>query len=105
MVVLRIKKVNFDLILSGTKKIEYRENSIYNKKLLFKDRGDGKKDGNSDIKAITFINGYQKNARSLIAEVKSIRLVKFSMDVREPDNNFEALKDQFAIEIILGKIN
>jgi hypothetical protein len=107
MVILRIKKKEFDLIKSGSKKTEWRPFSAYNKKLLFckdKTRSDGKLNGNSCIKEINFINGYKSDAPLLIVEVKSIRLIKFSKDTVIKEDNFEALKDQFAIEIKLGKI-
>ncbi len=101
MIILRIKKENFDLIVSGKKKSEWRQNSKYNIKLLFKDRGDGKLDGNPDIKEIMFINGYSKDAPSVIKGVEFIRLCKFTKDIKIEEDNFEALEGQFAIEIKL----
>lgn len=101
---LRIKKINLDLIKAGTKKTEWREPSLYNKNLLFKERADGKREGNSDIKEILFINGYDKNSEKLLVEVTRIRLVKFSRNVDIPEDNFKALEGQFAIEISLGNI-
>ena len=104
MTILRINRENFDLIKSGKKTAEFRNPSKYNKNLLMKDRGDGKKDGNPDIKEITLINGYSKEAPRMIIEVKRIRLVKFQKDINLPDENFSAKAEQFAIEINLGKI-
>lgn len=102
---LRVKKLNLALIKSGLKKTEWREPSIYNKKLLFKPReSDGKREGNADIKTITFINGYSKDAESLTVEVESIRLVRFSRNIEIPEDNFKALEGQFSIEIKLGRI-
>lgn len=101
---LKIKKQNLELIKSGLKKTEWRENSVYNKRLLFKDRGDGKKDGNKDIKFIEFQNGYSKDCEKLIIEVENIRLVKFTRDIEIPEDNFIAKEGQFAIEIKLGNI-
>ena len=72
MVILRINKLNFDLIASGTKKSEWRQLSKYNKKLLLKDRGDGKLDGNKEITQIKFINGYSAEAPELIKEIEFI---------------------------------
>ena len=104
-VFLKIKKSNLDAIKAGTKRTEWREPSVYNKKLLFKKRElDGKLDGNSDIKTITFVNGYSKDAEKLIIEVKQIRLVKFSRNIEIPEDNFKAVEGQFAIEISLGSI-
>ena len=54
---LKIKKANLEAIKSGIKKTEWREPSVYNKKLFFKPReSDGKNEGNADIKTITFVN-------------------------------------------------
>jgi intein/homing endonuclease len=99
MIILRINKKNFDLIASGLKKSEWRQYSKYNINLLFKDRGDGKKDGNNEIKQIKFINGYSAESPEIIKDIELIRLCKFSKDVDIPNDNFKALKDQFAIEI------
>ena len=101
---LQIKKENLELIKSGKKKTEWRQYSVYNNMLLFKDRGDGKKDGNKDIKFIEFVNGYSKNVEKLLVEVLSIRLVKFTRDIEIPEDNFKAKEGQFAIEIKLGNI-
>jgi hypothetical protein len=104
-VFLKIKKSNLDLIKTGIKKTEWREPSVYNKKLLFKKReSDGKNEGNVDIKTITFVNGYSKDAEKLIVEVKQIRLVRFSRNIEIPEDNFKALEGQFSIEISLGNI-
>lgn len=102
---LKIKKVNLEAIKAGTKKTEWREPSVFNKKLLFKKReSDGKLDGNLDIKTITFVNGYSKDAEKLKIEVKQIRLVRFSRNIEIPEDNFKALEGQFSIEITLGNI-
>lgn len=98
---LQIKRQNLDLILAGTKKTEWREFSMYNRKLLLKDRGDGKKDGNKEITHIKFINGYAKDRPEHIVPVKRIRVVKFTRNVEIPEDNFSALEGQFAIEISL----
>lgn len=103
-VTLQIKKINFDLILKGTKKNEFREPSLFNKRLLLKDRGDGMKEGNTDIKFIQFINGYSKDARKLLVEVLLIRPVNFTKNTELPEDNFIALEGQKAIHISLGNI-
>ena len=103
-VILQIKKENINLIKSGSKKNEWRQSSFYNKKLLFSAREDGKLDGNKDIKFIEFINGYNKFRETLVVEVVSIRLVKFSKDIEIKEDNFKAKEGQFAIEIKLGNI-
>lgn len=105
MVILRIKRANFEAIKNGTKKTEWRENSKYNKMLLFAPRQeDGKLDGNPEIKEITFINGYKADAPRLTIAIKRIRLVRFVNDVEIKEDNFKALAGQFAIEINLGEI-
>lgn len=101
---LQIKRAELDLILAGTKKTEWRSPSKYNKNLLMKDRGDGKKDGNPDITHILFINGYANDAKKVLVEVSRIRLVRFTQNTEIPEDNFSALEGQFAIEVTLGKI-
>jgi hypothetical protein len=102
---LKIKKNNLILIKQGTKKTEWRDASEYNMKRLFKPREiDGKLEGNSDIKTITFINGYSKDAEKLKIEVIKITLVRFSKFTEIPEDNFKAEEGQFSIEIILGNI-
>jgi len=102
---LQIKRINLDLIKAGLKKTEWREPSIFNKKLLFRERkSDGKKEGNTDITHIEFINGYKKDREILLVECKQIRLVKFSRNIEIPEDNFKALEGQFSIEITLGGI-
>lgn len=107
MVTLKIKKKEFDLIKAGSKKTEWRQFSAFNKNLLFcvdKTRSDGKLNGNPSIKQIRFVNGYKSDSPSLVAEVLSIRLIRFTQDTAIIEDNFEALKGQFAIEIRLGTI-
>lgn len=104
VVELKIKKENLDLIKSGTKKTEWREPSVYNKRLLFKVKEDGKRHGNEDIKFIKFVNGYSKDAPTLNVEVNRIRLVKFTRDIEIKEDNFKAKEGSFAIEISLGNI-
>lgn len=101
-----ICKKEFEMILSGTKKTEWRSPSVYNKKLLFcpDEKFNGKLNGNPKVTEITFQNGYSKNSPKLTIECLSIRMIKFSQDIKIPEDNFEALKGMFAIEIKLGKI-
>lgn len=102
---LQIKKLNLDLIEAGTKKTEWRDPSLFNKKKLFyKREKDGKWEGNPDIKEIKFINGYNSDRKIIFVECLGIRMVKFTRDVNIPEDNFQALEGQFAIEIKLGGI-
>ena len=106
-VTLQIKRKEFDMIMAGTKKTEWRSPSKYNLNLLFvpDPEFDGKLNGNPEITSITFLNGRAKDSPQLTIEViKRIREVKFSRDIDLPDDNFHALEGQFAIEISLGKI-
>lgn len=103
-VILQIKRKELDLIKAGTKKREWRAPSNYNKKKLFCDNGTGKLDGNPNIKSIIFINGMSKDAPRFQVEVKKIRMVLFERDVKIPEDNFEALKGMYMIEISLGII-
>jgi hypothetical protein len=104
MIILRIKKKEFDLIKSGEKKSEWRFDSEYNRRLLLKDRGDGMRDGNLEINEIKLINGYTKDSPSLIVKVISIRAVFFTKDISIPQDNFTAKKGMRAIEIKIGEI-
>jgi hypothetical protein len=106
-VCLQIKKKEFEMIKAGTKKTEWRAPSKFNKARLFKPDPayNDQLNGDADITQITFINGMKPDAPRLIIEVaERIRMVKFSRDIDIPEDNFHALKDQFAIEIKLGKI-
>lgn len=104
-VTLQIKKKELDLIKTGVKKNEWRQLSEYNKKLLLKPReSDGKKEGNSDIKSIKFINGYSKEAETLEVEVTGIKVFRFSKDEIIEEDNFRASEGQFAIQVALGNI-
>ena len=101
---LRINKTNLDLIKSGIKKTEWRAPSLFNKKILFKKNDDGLLDGNKEIKTLKLVNGYSASSDFIIIEVLNIRMVKFMNDIEIKNDNFRALKDQFAIEIKLGNI-
>lgn len=104
-VTLQIKKKELDLIKSGTKKNEWRQLSAFNKKLLLKQREDGKGlDGNAEIKSIKFLNGYAKERETLVISVSGIQVFKFLNDKDIPEDNFTALAGQAAIRIQLGEI-
>ena len=62
-----MKKVWFDQILTGIKKIEYREIKPYWTKRLFTETGYPKK-----YTTIIFKNGYSKDAPTIEAECKKI---------------------------------
>lgn len=104
-VCLQIQKKEFDLIVWGRKKTDWRTPNEFNYSRLFIRRPeDNKRIGDSSITHLEFVNGMSKNARRVIAEVVSIRLVRFSADIEIPDDNFRASEGQFAIEIKLGKL-
>lgn len=108
MVLLQINKLEFDLIKSGIKKTDWRNPSLFNKKKLFKivESGEnkGKFIGNEEIKQVTFVNGYNKDAQRLTVEVKDIKMYKFSRDVEIKEDNFKALEGQWSIAISLGNL-
>lgn len=91
-VTLRIKKEEFLLIKSGLKKVEWRTPSKYNNNLLFSKDDPIKKDGNLEISAIQFINGYASDAPRLLIECKKIRRIKMKKDIEIPVDNF-VIKD------------
>lgn len=97
---LFILQENLDLIKQGVKKREWRKFSDYYKKLLFKRdlAQENKWNGNPEIKEIEFV--VRKTKETLTMGVKSIRLIKFSKDVRIEEEKFTALSGQFAIEIL-----
>lgn len=64
---LNLIKKWFDMIHSGEKKEEYRELSDYWKKRMQKVKLNG-------VKTITFSNGYAKDRRQMIVELKYISI-------------------------------
>ena len=68
---LTLMKKWFDEILSGKKKIEYREIKPYWTKRLFDSDGKPKQ-----FDFILFKNGYSKGARSMKVEFKGLRIGK-----------------------------
>lgn len=104
MIILRIKKAEFDAIKKGTKKTEWRKPSLYNKRILLDKNKDGLFCENKNITQIKFINGYNLDSPSLIIEVKLIRPVKFSRNIEIKEDNFIARAGECAIQIQLGKI-
>lgn len=105
-VVLKIKKKEFDLIMSGVKKTEWRKVSDYNKKLLLapSEEYGGKLIGNKEISEIEFECGYGKNTIKHTVKCLSIRPVRFQYDIEIKEDNFKALKGQVAIEIKISSL-
>jgi hypothetical protein len=101
---LQITKENFDLIASGTKTIDYRAASTFNKKKLLRKAKNGKWGKHFDIKEIEFINGFSPDAPRLIIECIQICPIFFINDFVNEENNITAPKGGSAIEILLGKI-
>lgn len=76
---LTVEKKWFDQILSGEKKIEYREIKRYWVKRLTNQNDDGSVNGDSFYKKFRFVrfqNGYAKNSRWVIAEFKGIYMTE-----------------------------
>ena len=92
---LTLKKKWFDLIASGEKTTEYRENKLYWQKRLFLDNGKSKK---FDI--VCFKNGYG-NVPSIDVKIDSITLndTKAACPIHG-----EILFGELVISIKLGKI-
>lgn len=102
-VTLRIQRVNFDLIKKGVKKNEFRDPSIYNKRLLLKKQADGKyAEYNPDIKEVEFIAG--RGGDRLRCKVLQVRAVKFSRNIDSEEDNLHAIEGACAIHIKLGAI-
>ena len=104
MIKLQIKRSEYELIASGVKNVEYRAPSLFNKRILLKKNDNGAFDTNTTDKEIMFINGYKKDAPSVICEVISIIPVRFSSRFVDEKNNFTAEAGECSIEIKLGKI-
>ncbi len=104
MIVLRIKKKEFDAIKIGTKKTEWRQPSLYNKRLLLSKNEAGLFCENKNIKEITFINGYMPDSPKLTVEILNIRPVKFSRNIEIKEDLFIAREGECSIEIKLGNI-
>jgi hypothetical protein len=104
MIILRIKKAEFEAIKKGTKKNEWRKPSLYNKRILLDKNEAGLFCENSKIKEIQFINGYMPDSPSLKIAVKLIRPVKFASNVEIKEDIFTARAGECSIQIMLGKI-
>lgn len=106
MIILRIKKKEFDLIKSGIKKSEWRSFSSYNKKLFGvedkeKSIGTHKKyfSCRKDINEIMLINGYKKDSQKMIIYPELIQLAEFTKDIEISNDNFKAKKGDIVFEI------
>jgi hypothetical protein len=98
---LTLKKKWFDMIASGEKKEEYRELKEYwNTRLNYGDLKVAKYEMYflpKRFDAVTFVNGYQKNARSITVQWKDIKVA-----TGNPGWGAEPGKEYFVIK--LGKI-
>ena len=106
MIILRIKKKEFDLIKLGVKKSEWRSFSTYNKKLFGvedkeKSITKGKKyfSCRKDISEILLVNGYKKDSPKMIIYPELIQLAEFTKDINIPNDNFIAKKGDIVFEI------
>ncbi len=98
MITLQIKRAEFELIISGSKTIEYRAPSLFNKRKLLIKNKDGVFDKNSNVQ-IKMVNGYKKDAPFVILDVSEIVPIRFSNDFEDPKNNFRAKAGECTIEI------
>ena len=67
---LVLKTAPFNVMETGEKKFEYRDNSDYWKKRIFNKDGTVK-----DFKYVEFSLGYQKNRRQFMAEFKGVEVI------------------------------
>lgn len=105
MVILRIKRKEFDMIKSGVKKREFRRVSQYNLNLLFvKNEATGKLIPNKEITEIKFINGFKKDSEYLVAKIIDMFMVEFLYDELIEEDCLEAKAGDLAIQINLGEI-
>jgi len=79
---LNLKKKWFDMILNGIKKEEYREmkpywdNRLINQKLQTRYDVEGSDIAWKEYDTITFSNGYSKNRKQMVVELKEIDIAK-----------------------------
>lgn len=88
---LNLTKKWFDMIASGEKHCEYRDIKPYWMKRIFENGFEPK------FKTITFSNGYSKNRRQMVVELKSI-------DVGYGKRNWGAPVNKMVYRLHLGKI-
>jgi len=104
MITLQIKRKYFDAIAKGTKKIEWRAPSKYNKRLLLKKNEEGLYCKNEIDKEIQLINGRSNNSPRMIIQVSRIEPLKFIRDIDEPENFFKAPIGATSIGIFIEKV-
>ena len=86
---LTLKKVWFDLMVSGVKKIEYRKSSNWIKKRLH----------NKDYKYVKFVNGYGNDKPYFISEYKGYIISKKKNTVEINGNSIEVEKGDYIIQL------
>jgi hypothetical protein len=104
MTTLTIKSEEFKAILSGQKKRDYRDPSLFNKRKLLKKNSAGQFDRNTEIKEIKFLNGFKKDAPFVIMEVVEIVPVHFINAYTNTADCFTCQAGVDQIEITLGQI-
>ena len=95
---LTLKKKPFDVMVTGEKKEEYRENSQWIKSSHFDKKGKVKTYTN-----VIFVNGYGENRPMFIAEFKGVRQVLFPKKITY-SNGLEVKQNLGDYIISLGKI-
>jgi hypothetical protein len=104
MIILRIKKKELDAIKTGIKKNEWRNPSLFNKKILLKKNKEGLFCENTEKNVIKLINGYKKDSESILIETNLIRPVRFSKNIEIAEDNFKAKEGDCSIQIVIDKI-
>lgn len=102
MKTLKITRLEFDLIKSGQKKIEFRKPSLFNKRVLLDKDEEGKFIAVTTPGKIKFVHGYRPDAPYFIATYEKIIPIKFTQNYSELDGEpIEAREGECIIAIYL----
>lgn len=97
---LTLKKPPFDVMLTGEKKLEYREPTAWILSRLFDKNGTRK-----EYDAVKFVNGYGSDKPYFVVEFKGWQHVHFKSHTIKYSNGFELqIEEGYYIVIKLGKI-
>ncbi len=94
--ILIINQENFDDIMNGVKKEEYRSLSEHYFRMFCKKGDDGVYDEMKPIDKITIAVGYNKSRKTAVIKVKDLYICKFMNEIPE---GFEKGDECFVIEI------
>lgn len=97
---LVLKKDPYDVMVTGEKIYEYRNNTQYWRSRLYHKNGSTK-----DFKNVHFFNGYQKDRRHFLVEFKGFEIID-EVDIKYSNGlhvNYPYVKDGY-IKIKLGDL-